>query len=760
MVQEAYKNRKKEINDVVNFITSDDNQILLYESAQKFGNTAFISRVIFLYRMTPTIQIFSAELSAEVRNPIHAITSKLSKKNNQFYQQLQMFTDENYGTYEVQLFPAILKDISQSDTLAALFQSKSAVPIYTGFYQNRLKETFFCLINEIVKTKKIVVFIDNIQFMDNESIYELQALLKYSEVKLVCSKSGEGDNFDKFYYETKYKYSYLELPFPVPNVNYVKKLGEIYHKKLSDHEANLILLKSNKDVRKILFYLREPLAEQIMDSVKLLALKIISLYNDFMTKEIFQSILEVSPYKAVFPIESIEALLNSLEKGGYLKSLIEIDNNIKSYCIDSAYIPTMDIADRLILSKSLLTYYIQANGLSYKHLLQAWEFAVTLNEQDNCWKFAVSIIKFALKMGYVVDEKIILTAQTIDDRQTRLLVAIYLFCNAKYKHAKVILDSFISNNTNRAIDVIYAITLNRCRSHTAAYKRLSRLIKTSKSNDELAILVSFLISNDVHSNHLPHAVKMYETYNNQLKSSKKYPYFLRNAATIFEPSKAYHLRNTAKCIFKEQNDLFGYYSTIINLTSYNLKNSSVSYALSQALMAFEGLQQFSASQLHLAANNLGICYLMDDNYIEATKYFTLSIESAKTIMPKAYATFNLAAMYIKKDEFQIAYELITALQDSVLSSGLPRLKSKYYLSLSAIEYVLGNNTQALKNSQLAIKESNSPLKPFKMVSILNEKINENCPYSSDLWKDLYTPCFLEYWTINSIDVLTNELLPF
>ena len=760
MVQEVYKNRKKEINDVVNFITSDDSQILLYESAQKFGNTAFISRVIFLYQTTPTIQIFSAELSAEVRNPIHAITSKLSKKNNQLYQRLQMFTDENYGTYEVQLFPAIMKDISQSDTIAALFQTKSAVPIYTGFYQNRLKETFFCLIDEIVKSKKIVIFIDNIQFMDNESIYELQALLKYPEIKLVCSKSGNGDNFDKFYYETKYKYSYMELSFPVPDVNYVKKLGEIYHKKLSDHEANMILLKSNKDIRKILYYLREPLAEQITDSIKLLVLKIIYLYNDFMTKEIFQSILEVSPYKAIFPIESTESLLNSLEKGGYLKSLIKMDDSIKSYCIDSAYIPTMDIADNLILSKSLLTYYKRVKDLSYQHLLQAWEIAVSLNEQKSCQEFAVSIIKFALKMGYAIDEKIILTAQSIDDGQTRLLVAIYLFCNAKYKKAKVILDSFISNNTNRAIDVIYAITLNRCRSHSAAYKRLSRLIKTSQDNDELAILVSFLISNDVHSNHLSHAVKMYETYSDQLKSSKKYPYFLRNAATIFEQSKAYQLRNTAKCIFKEQNDLFGYYSTIINLTSYNLKNSSVSYALSQALMAFEGLQQFSASQIHLAANNLGICYLMDDNYIEATKYFTLSIENAKTIMPKAYATFNLAAMYIKKDEFQIAYELITALRDSVLSSGLPRLKSKYYLFLAVIEYVVGKHTQALKNSQLAIKESNLPIKPIKVVSILNEKINKNCLYSSNLWKDLYAPCFLEYWTINSIDVLTDKLLTF
>lgn len=229
-MQEAYKNRTKEINDVVNFIFSADSQILLYESAKGAGNTAFISRAIYMMRTTPSVQLFSAELSTDVRNPIQAITNGLSSKNNRLYQQLQMFTDQEYGTYEVPLLSSVIKDISQSDTLAALFQPKSALPIYAGFYQSRLKEIFFILADEITKTKTLVIFVDNIQFMDNESIYELQALLNNSKVKIVCSKSDTGENFEKFYLETKYKYAYTELSFPVPNISYVKKLGEIYHK--------------------------------------------------------------------------------------------------------------------------------------------------------------------------------------------------------------------------------------------------------------------------------------------------------------------------------------------------------------------------------------------------------------------------------------------------------------------------------------------------------------------------------------------------
>lgn len=761
-MQEAYKNRKKEINDVVDFIFSTDSQILLYDSAKGIGNTSFISRAIYMMRTTPSVQIFSAELSSDVRNPVQVITNDISSKNNHLYQRLQMFTDQEYGTYEVPIASAFIKDISQSETLSALFQPKSAVPIYAGFYQNRLKEMFFTLVDEISKAKKIVIFIDNIQFMDNESIYELQALLNNSKVKIICSKSGTGENFEKFYLETKYKYAYTELSFPVPNIHYVKKLGELYHKNLTDKEADLLLFKSSGNIRKILFYLREPSGKQSIDSIKLQILKIIYLYNDFITSNTLHSILNVSPYKKVFPSNSLPSLLDELEKDGFLKTLIEIEARNKSYRLESAYTPKIDIADRLIISKSLLEYYKQCDQLSYHHLLQAWIAAELVKDQKSIQKFAVSIIKIALQMGYAVNEKIISAVLAIKDDQIQQLTAIFLFCNARYKQAKNILDKYISNNINRAINVIYAITLNRCREHKAAQERLKDLVDTSSNIDELAILISFLISNYVHTGKSDEAIKIYNTYDKRLKSSKKYPYFLRNAATVFEPTKAYQLRNEAKCIFKELDDLFGYYSTIVNMTSYNLKNVSESYALSQSLIAFEGLQQFGASQIHLAANNLGICYLMNDNYIEAIKYLTLCIESAKTIMPIGYATFNLAAIYIKTGDIEAAYDLINNLKDRILSSKLPRLRGRYYLYNAFMEYVLGNYKNSLESSELAIEEANfAPgTAPYSVIKFLNDKCKSHCHYSPEQWDKLYAPCFLEYWTINSIDILSDDLLSF
>ena len=762
MIQETYKNHKKEINDVIDFIFSKNSQILLYESEKGIGNTAFISRTIFTLKSTPSVQIFSAELSAETRNPIHAIINGITNKNNKLYQQLQMFTDQKYGTYEVPIITAIIKDLSQSDMLAALFQSKSAVPIYTGFYQNRLKEIFFILADELTKEKSLVIFIDNIQFMDAESIYELQSLLNNSKIKLVCLKSDTGENFEKFYLETKYKYKYTELAFPKPNTTYVKQLAEIYNKNLTDNEANAILFKANGNIRKILFHLRESIETHPFDSSKLQLIKTIYLYNDYVTSNTLIEIINFSPYKGIFSKETIQTMLSTLEKEGYLNTLIDFEEKNKSYRLDSDYKPPLDIADRLVISKTLLTYYKHCEKLTYKHLLQAWDYSNLLNDQQSCQKFAVSIIRTALQMGYSIDENIISCVQSIPNKQTRLLLAIFFFCNARYKQAKDILDEFISNNTNRSIKVIYAISLNRCREHLSAEKLLSDLIKTSNNIDELTILVSFLISNHVHGGKLSDATEVYNNFSEQLKQSMKYPYFLRNAATLFEPSKAYQLRSIAQNMFKEKKDLFGYYSTIVNLTSYNLRNTTINYALSQAQIAFEGLQQFGASQIHLAANNLGICYLMNNDYIEAIKYFTLTIEYSKTIMPSGYATMNLAAMYIKKQEPKKAYELICNLGPRILSSNLPRLKGRYYLYLAVIYYILDNYEECLKNCQLAIKESNfaPKTKPYHVVTFLKTNCELSNHYTSQKWMDIFAPCFLEYWTVNSVDILSDELLTF
>lgn len=762
MENTAYKNRKKELNDIVNFIFDDNYQIFLYNSCPGYGSTAFISRAQYLIHATPTVQLFNAELSQQEMNPLHAILKNIVSKDGDLYQQLQLFTDEIHGVYQQSLPMTIAKDLTQSDTIAGLLDVKSAIPIYTGFYQDRLKEIFFQLAENINQTKKIVIFIDNIQFMDNEAIYELQALVNL-KVKLVCFKTGYGANFDKFYYETKFIYPYKEESFPEPDIDYIKKLSELYHQSISDRDADLVLFKANKNVRKILFYLRGTNLNHNIDTYKQQILKIIYLYDDYLDANTLNIITNFTPYKNIFTLESLNSLLIELEEINFLKSITYIESRKKVYKLTSEYKPSLDIADDFVLTKAILLYYKQVPNLNYQHTIRAWEFAIKMKDQVSAQKFAYKIIEEALKMGYKVDDKIINNAKKINNTKTQILLATLLFCNARYDEAKQMLEPYQSSSpVNRAIKVMYAISLNRCREHAKAQIKINSLIKTSENDDEIAILAAFLISNYIHSNKRDEAVSVYETYDSKISKSRKYPYFLRNAATLFSAQKAYELRNSAKDLFKKYDDLFGYYGTIINMTSYYIRNCPITYAVSQIQMAFEGLQQFNASHIHLAANNLGVCYIYSENCAEAIKYLELAKNIAKSIMPITYATINLSSVYIKYGNYEYAYNSLQNLYKKVITSNLPRLKAKYFLQKALMEYIIGEYSDARYDCLQAKKFSTTSLNShFNQINdLLLKNINGNIAYSSDRWTDFFSPCYLEYWTINSIDILSDQILTF
>lgn len=758
----AYKNHKKEINELVELLLNGKEQIILYNSHEGYGNTSFIGRCQYILHKTPKLQLFCAELSLQETNPLHLITKNIVSKEGAIYQQMQLFTDEEYGITSIPLAPSIIKDITQSDTLAALFDTKSAPPIYTGFYQDRLKDIFFQIINRIAKYKRVILFIDNVQLIDNESVYELLSLLNNPQITLVLFKTGEGKYFEKLYFETKYNFSEIEISFPEPDIEYVKELSAIYNKKISSSEADLLLYKSQKNVRKLLYYLRMPKTNTNLDDLEQQILKIMYIYNGYICEHELFSICNEGPYSGIYTSELIKTILQKLEEINYISSITNFSDKEKKYIIIKEYVPNIDIADKLTINKSLLQFYYKKNNLDYFHLNQAWEISSVLHENTKLEYFSYQIVKTALEYGFTVKQDVITILKKIKDKKIQLLAAVFLFCNAEYRQSRDILESNPKFINNRNINVMYTIILNRCREHSVAEGKFMQLIKTSQDINELAILVTFLISNCVHSNKIYKAKEIFYKYQPRLQKSKKYPYFLRNAATIFESAQAYELRNSAKIIFKEENDLFGYYSTIINMASYLINNKPKDYATNQVLMAFEGLQQFNASQIHLAANNLGVCFLLNDNHLQATKYLQLAIANAKTIMPITYAMINLSNMYLKMQNFEEAYKCMTPLSNEVEKSTIPRLKTRFYLHLAILEYVNGNfpKSQETCNKAQQYSKSISGTRISAVINLLKNRIKHKIPYNNSLWSEIYIPCFLEYWTINSIDVLSKEFLSF
>lgn len=759
----AYKNHDIEINELINLLLENKTQVILYNSHEGYGNTAFIQRIMYLLHVTDKYKLLYAELSSSAQNPLHEATKNIICKKGDLYQRIQFFSDEQNGSQDIPLIlTSLVKDLTQSETISSLLKPQESIPIYAGFYQDRLKQNFFDLIHIITEEQKVFFFIDNIQYMDNDSLYELQALLQNAKITLILFKSGGGEFFDKFHDEIKYKFSEIELSFPEPDINYVQKLATIYNKTISEYEAAAMLSESQKNVRKILCNLRKPETVNTNLMLEDQLLKIIILYDDYMTCDELLKVCSYTPYFTIITENDVNNCIKSMENKGLLQVLTILETRKNQYkAISNIHIP-IDVADNVVISKALSDYYNSCSEiLDYRHLCHAWSINKSLNYNNRMNIIAKRIMSIALKMGYTVPNPLIEYAKQQRDINIKILCATFLFCNANYQQAKALLEAILLQNEHRTLKVMYAISLNRCREHERAEHELLSLIESSNNIDEITILVSFLISNHIHSRKLNAAKELYKKYVHELKTSKKYPYFLRNAATIFDTTTAYTLRSSALKYFELSNDLFGYYSTTVNMTSYLIKHETITYAISTIQKAFDTLQQYNASQIHLAANNLGICYLYAQDDINALKYLSLCFEKAKSIMPKGYSAINLSAFFLKKKQFDIAHFYLEKLHKEIRDSKLARLKAHFYLQCAFVEYANGNSPQAnaaIINTQKYCSSAESS-NLYAIVITIKSNLANNIPYSDEMFNSLFVPCFLEYWTINSIDALSDDFLP-
>lgn len=469
MENALYKNRKKEVNELIQLITENQYKIIIYNSREGYGNTAFISRIQYLLQSTKSLQILSSELSPKNTNPIQIITKNIVCKDHDLYYNLQMFSDQENGIYKIPFsLSSIIKDITQSETIASLFSEKEAQPIYTGFYQDRLKENFFNLVSHIAKNRRIIFFFDNIQYMDNESIYELKSLIKKNNVTFVMFKSGDSKNFENFFYETVYLVPSIEVNFPEPNIKYVQELAQLYDRNLSKTEAEKLIGESQKNIRKLLYLMRKSQQSYTLCDFDFELLKIITLYDDYISRDELLQICNLGPYGVLFTEKIIDESLNKLENNNYVYSLLSISEQKKRYRKTSHYSPYISIADKVIISQSLLGFYSNQKKLDFRHLKEAFEIATALKEYNKQFVFSVKIVKKALEMGYLVNNSVIDTLINHGGYNEKLLASTYLFCNANYQNAKLIFESLLSEKMSRPLEIMYAITLNRCRDHLEA----------------------------------------------------------------------------------------------------------------------------------------------------------------------------------------------------------------------------------------------------------------------------------------------------
>ena len=245
----AYADRKNDVNTALSLLLSSSESFFCYRCESGYGITAFFHRLCYLLQSTKNVVCLYAELSDNSRSPLNEALKKVAIKDGELYQTLQLYADEYYGEYSQTLFQSMLHDLPAfGETLAQLIDRPKAPPIYTGYYPDVIKNFFFDLVKKDLSDKTVILFVDNVQFIDNNSIYDMLALSEFENVKVVMSCTGNSKLSEKLLLEIDISNNLRYLDFSAPPAKCVQELWESNNKMLSEKAAKKLISQAGGNI--------------------------------------------------------------------------------------------------------------------------------------------------------------------------------------------------------------------------------------------------------------------------------------------------------------------------------------------------------------------------------------------------------------------------------------------------------------------------------------------------------------------------------
>lgn len=761
----AYADRKDDVNIAIPLLTSSSEKILCYRCEPGYGITAFFHRLCYLLHSTKSIVCLYAELSDNVRSPLHEALKKVVLKDGALYQTLQLYADEYYGEHTQTLLDSLLRDLpTMGETLSQLVSRPKAAPIYTGFYSDAIKNLFFHLLKNELAEKTVIFFIDNIQYLDNSSMYDVLALAEMNNVKLVFSCTGNSKLSEKLLLELEIANDLKYLDFNEPPVECVQELWENQARLISKESAQVLIHQSEGNIRKLVYSAQHGALPNAQTRT-LLANEILILIHTLQGHVSIPELLLMladSPTCNLADADSVTETIHALVHRGLLSSVLQISGTEIFYArvrdenqqIWNSLI--LNQADALIYQDIVFRHLRRKATHSFEELEQLFELANLISPQSKA-QWGRMLLVESLQRGSPISANWIDAVRKMPEAENQFLCAVCLFKTWKYTDAlDIIMPLWRHYPHNRNVKILYALTLNRCRKHGDANTQLWELIRTSTDLDEKAVLLSITISNSIHSGHENVARNIVKTYRASISASKKYGYFLRNAATLFQADDAKELWDAALVAFKASEDEYGELTTIVNMARIYIRSGKAIYARDSLEKAYNGLMSYGMEQLHIVSNNLGVSYLYCGDIQNAKKHLRIARLITKSIMPRTYITINDCCVLLEERHENQALTKLLELKSEIDASSLPRLKRRYYLALAGIYCICEDYESAMNALTYAEK--------FKMQSFiqLRQRIRECCmeQKTPDIlqWNNYVSPAFLEYWVFNPLSIMSENAL--
>ena len=760
----SYADRKTEVNSALSLLMSKNEKFICYRTESGYGVTAFFHRICYLLQSTENIVCLYSELSDNVRSPLHEACKKVVIKNGTLYHSLQMYADTSYGEYSQTLLDSAVQDLpALGNTLAHLLERPKALPIYSGYYSDVFKQFFFELVKKELNDKTVVLFIDNVQNIDNNSIYDILALADIDNVKVIMSQTGESNLLEKLLLELQIKSRLRYVDFDEPSVECVQELWESQNRNISKSDAQLLIQQTHGDIRKLVhsaLYGKLP----VVKNHNMIANEILTFIYILQAPISFNDILAMvhdSPTCSFIENTTIKQTIEELVQNGYLSCVFHFDGEASYYArvkdenrkLWNSLI--LNDADALIYQDIVYRYLCTKQSYTINDLIKLYELSGIIDPNRKAY-WGKKILIESLKLGYPISIEWIDSVKVLLDPETQFLCALCLYKKWKYKDALDIMEKVWPQvQDNRDAQILYGLLLNRCRQHKKADEIICNLILSSSSIDEKAVLLSIAISNCIHGGNEDKAREIVENHSLSISSSSRYGYFLRNSATLYQDNVAEKKWEDALKVFQQGKDEYGELTTYANMARIYIRKGDPFYAKSCLERAYNGLMPYGIEQLHIVSNNLAVAYLYCDDILNAKKFIRMAKVIAKSVMPQTYISINECFIMLEEKQPEKALENLLKLKNDVNASNLPRLKGRYYLALAGLYCLHKDFSSALKSLFYAETFTSSFLQLRRSI---RECCNKKTASIIDDYRKYFAPAYLEYWIFNPLSIMSDKPL--
>jgi len=748
-----YANRCSEFYAVENsFLLGKDAVFLI--AGHAYGVTSFLKTLCERQRNSST-EVFYLNASQN-KSFSELLLEELVRSS--YLNDLQKMVDKKYGSKTETALESAVKAIPYAgELIASLISKKQAIPIYTGCYPSIIEEILIPFFNKCFKKNKVIIAVDNSQEINEESYMQFTNLLLQCKVKIIFVITSMDDNYLKLenYISNFEVIECNKVIFDPPQIKLVKELGIFWGCDVSTEEAEIIIKESEQNIHRI------------VANIKSVKQKI-----DFRFTPGEKTIVSLL-YICSFPVTHVDMRELLGCAGQYYKSQNEWEDDCfhlisigvigtteHGYVLESLHHPEVEtcissVTDMLLYSGIVYDYYSNLNSAETSNTLSLlYKLSVQL-QFSSSGAHAKKFLLFLLKQGTPIPKDIVIHANLSNDNAEDNILASIISC--KERDYELALSHIERLNEERIVplNAYKAVLLNRTRDNRATQELKDCIL--SENNPAIKnLLLSFLVSDYIHSEKLLEAKDLFEEYASQMQESYNFGYFARNTASAykgFSPHYDLALKN-----FKLHNDLFGYYSTLCN-KGYSL---CLENQFSEALICFKeaenGLLQFGQVNAHIIFNDLGIYHLLNDDPQETYKYLNLAIQFAKTSMPLIFTKINMAVFYVTHGKLKPGISLIRSLEAEVNVHPLDRVRQKYFINRILIEFLTGNR----EISQLITFANRHPdrYNPNKTKMLLEEYKNlikqpNSLPFS---WKEFYSPCGLVYWYVDPLKIIPKSIL--